>query len=54
MTQQKKYPMIVNIYQIQSHTKPHSYQIPKIDDPLGFNIRFIATNPGYFKYFQTL
>ena len=34
----KKYPMIVNIYQIQSHTS-NRYQIPKIDDPLGFNIR---------------
>lgn len=34
----KKYPMIVHIYQIQSHTS-NRYQIPKIDDPLGFNIR---------------
>lgn len=42
----KKYPMIVHIYQIQSHTS-NRYQMPKIDDPLGFNIRLLQQK-GYF------
>lgn len=42
----KKYPMVVHIYQIQSHSS-NRFLLPANDDPIGFNIRLLQQK-GYF------
>ncbi|WP_412468741.1 S9 family peptidase [Pedobacter sp. KLB.chiD] len=44
----KKYPMIVRIYQIQSNAR-NEYQIPGYKNPVGFDIRALLRR-GYFVY----
>jgi dipeptidyl aminopeptidase/acylaminoacyl peptidase len=43
-----KYPMIVHIYQMQSHNS-NEYHVPSDNDPLGFDLRVLLAR-GYFVY----